>query len=108
MSKEIIDYIGPTPSDEDCAQTVDADFHEKNRAECRRFKELIEKICPPPENAYVKVHCENGHDFGTYREVVLMAECSLSDDDEKAIIEWTKKVNNLPNTWKELEEMVKG
>lgn len=108
MSKEIIDYLGPTPSDEDCAQTVDNDFHEKNRAECKRFKELIEKIVPTPEKAYVKIHIENGHDFGAYREVVLMVEECLSEDEEKTIIEWTQKINALPNTWKELEEMVKA
>lgn len=107
MSKEIIDWLGPVPSEEDCAQTVDSDFHEKNRAECKRFKELIEKIVPTPKNAYVRIHVENGHDFGTYREVVLMVEECQSEENEKKIIEWTQKINALPNTWKELEEMVK-
>ena len=108
MSKQIIEWLGPVPCDEDCAQTLDKDCHEKNRAECKRYKDLIEKIVPTPENAYVKIHTENGHDFGSYREVVLMAEESISEEDEKIIGEWSKKINDLPSTWVELEGMVKA
>lgn len=108
MSKQIIEWLGPVPCEEDCAQTLDNDFHEKNRAECKRFKDLIEKIIPTPENAYVRIHTENGHDFGSYREVVLMVEESISEEDEKIIGEWSEKVNSLPSTWAELEAMVKA
>ena len=113
MSKQIIDWIGPCPSEEECAQTTQDDFHEKNRAECKRFKELIEKIYPPLENSdgqytYVKVHVETGHDFGNYREVVLMMETSISEEQEEKISEWVGKIQDLPGTWNELEEMAKG
>lgn len=108
MSKQIVEYLGPTPCDEDCAQTLDNDFHEKNRAECKRYKDLIEKIVPTPENAYVKIHVENGHDFGSYREVVIMVEECISEEDEEKVGEWINKVVSLPNTWAELEGMVKA
>ena len=108
MSKQIIEYIGPVPCEEECAQTLDNDFHEKNRAECKRFKALIEKIVPTPENAYLKIHTENGHDFGSYREVVIMVEDPLSEEDEQKAMEYVQKVCTLPNTWAELEGMVKA
>lgn len=107
MSKQIIEWLGPTPSDEDCAQTVDSDFDIKNLRECKRFRDLLQKIIPTPEKASVGIMCER-HDFGMYREVVLFAEDPISEEDEKIVGEWSEKINSLPNTWAELEAMVKA
>ena len=105
MSKQILDWLGPVPCDEDCAQIGhDADFDSKNRAECRRFKELLEKAYPPPEGAYIQVKSES-HDFGVYREVVLMADESISDEDQEKINQWVEKISNHPSTWIELEQL---
>lgn len=106
MSKVILEWLGSTPCDEDCAQTTQANFSQLNQAECIRYKALLEKICPSPnENAYYRIKGSD-HDFATYREVVLMAEESVSDEDIKAINEWQLKVQRLPSTWIELEALV--
>src|ERR1019366_3205228 len=93
MSKEYIEWLGPTPGDEDCAQCgVDPDFDSKNIAECKRFKELLLKAYPPPYGAWVNVKAEH-HDFGTYREVVLVQDCCVSDEDQEIINQWVEKIS---------------
>jgi len=40
--KEYIE-LGSAPHSENCAQTIDNDFHEKNVQECIRYKSLLAK-----------------------------------------------------------------
>lgn len=103
MSFEIFDYIGPVPFEEECAQTLEADFTQRNIKECKRFKELLEKVCPPPNGAKFSIKVETGHDYGSYREVVSMVDMTISQEDE--ICAWIDKCNKLPGTWTELEAM---
>jgi hypothetical protein len=62
--------IGSAPYEEDCVQVNRAgDYHEAMLTECKRFKEMLEKVFPePPEGAHFKI-TTNPHDFGTYYEV---------------------------------------
>ncbi len=76
------DYItlGPTPAEEDCAQTGTEGYEERSREECKRFLALIREVCgvePPGACLSIKSF---SHDFGLYREVV----CYYLDDDEAA------------------------
>ena len=88
--------LGPTPCDEDCAQTTDADFAEKNRAECKRYKEQLERLFPDlPEGCYFKVKAERGHDFGPYREVAFC----FNPENETHWEMFDKIQSGLPSRW---------
>jgi hypothetical protein len=64
-------YIGASPYEEDCAQTVNPDFHQKNRKECILYMEqLVRQLGLPPGGSYLSCRTEE-HDFGHYREVVF-------------------------------------
>jgi hypothetical protein len=70
--------LGPAPCDEDCAQVGTPDYPERSRAECQRYIARIRQVLgPEPEGARLTVKTFP-HDFGTYREVVIVY------DDENA------------------------
>jgi hypothetical protein len=105
MALQIVDWLGSTPAEEDCAQTPQPDFTEKNKAECKRFKELLEKICPPPNGTCFHTEKEK-HDFGDYREVVAMVDEDIANEIE--VDGWCNKYNSLPGTWLEMEDIAEG
>ena len=72
-------YIGPVPSEENCAQVGSPDFRKRALAECNRFIAQIRRHYPEPEGGYLRVSAEP-HDFGTYYEVV----CRYDDSDTEA------------------------
>ena len=89
--------LGPTPTDERCADIGADDYFEKSKEECRRYKELLEKRFPWENQLGIAYfHTKSfEHDFGTYREVVVMYD----DKDPLATdfalhCEW-----NLPSRW---------
>lgn len=91
--------IGPSPCDESCAQIgIDPDFQARNLAECRAFKNQIERVYgPPPDLAQLKIFTERGHDAGPYREVAVFFQEGgfLSDEQVKkteAAMEYAYKV----------------
>lgn len=109
MSMTELDSLGPTPSEEQCAQTVDNDFPEKNRAECKRYIDLLNKIYPSPsEHVCLAIQVERGHDFGPYREVVIRGDLDkiTSHEEYKKVQDWMNSFSKMPNTWAELEAMV--
>jgi hypothetical protein len=62
--------IGPSPSEEDCAQVGEPDYRNKAVRECTRYIELLRKtIGPEPEGARLGIKWFD-HDFGQYCEVV--------------------------------------
>jgi hypothetical protein len=105
MSKQILEWFGSVPCDEDCAQIgQDINFDSKNLGECSRFRSLLAKAYPPPEGAYIQVKGED-HNFGRYREVVISQDESVSDEDQEKINQWVEKISNHPSTWIELEQL---
>jgi len=62
--------IGPTPSEENAAQTG-IDSLETIVRQARAYKQQVLRHYPPPDGALVKVKTFN-HDFGAYAEVVLV------------------------------------
>ena len=88
-------YIGPTPSDEACAQVGEDNYNENARKECRAFiKQLKRQFGEPPEGAELKIKNE-AHDFGSYLEVVV----AYNADNETAG-NWALDVANYaPTNW---------
>lgn len=107
MSKKILNYLDSTPADEPCAQSVEPDFEQRNKAECIRFRDLLLKAYPPPSQAYIVIKSQP-HDFGTYRCVVTMMEEPICVEDEVFVIGWNDKVDSCPSTWDELEALAQG
>jgi hypothetical protein len=73
--------LGSSPAEEECVQVRSGeDYLPAMRAECKRYLELIRKVCgEEPEGARLAIK-SNSHDFGTYLDVV----CYYDDGDEEA------------------------
>jgi len=97
LGKDII-YLGPCPADEEAAQSVDADFAARNKAECLLYIQAIKrKLGEPPDGAVLKIKTEN-HEFGPYREVV----CEV-DSNNEAAVQWAYMAEDkAPTTWAEV------
>lgn len=93
------DYIelGSAPIEEDCIQVSSSKpYFEEMRDECRRYKELLNKVCPIPKStkAYYSIKFFS-HDFGGYLEVCIF----FDDEDEEACNFAYKLENELPLRW---------
>jgi hypothetical protein len=89
--------IGPTPSNEDCAQVGQPNYREKALEECARFIRLLrEKIGPEPEGAWLSVKWFE-HDFGPYCEVVCYCNSDIPESVEYA----QRCEDDAPRTWNE-------
>lgn len=87
--------IGPTPSDEDCAQVGTEDYMERSQKETTAFiHQLLREFGEPPANARLTSKCFP-HDFGAYTEVV----CYYDDCDEESINYAFNIENNTPAKW---------
>jgi hypothetical protein len=87
--------LGPTPSEEDCAQVGQPDYYRKALEECRRFIELIrDTLGPEPSGAELAIK-SFPHDFGTYYEVVIRFE----PDDAAAVAYAERCEDDAPRTW---------
>lgn len=89
-------YLGSAPWDEDCVQ-VDprVDYFPALKAECLRFKELLEKkFISKPEGCSFVIK-NQAHEFGPYCEV-----CVCFDDDDEDEHDFAYFVEgNIPGTW---------
>jgi hypothetical protein len=91
------DYItlGPTPSDEPCAQVGEDLYAQKARTECRRFiKVLREAFGPEPSGAYLTTKAFE-HDFGTYYEVICVFNSNVPESIDYAM----RLEDEAPTTW---------
>jgi hypothetical protein len=87
--------IGPTPSEEDCAQVGEPDYHRKAIAECSRFIQLIrDTLGPEPKGAELRIKAFD-HDFGEYHEVV----CWFDTDMPASIAYAARCEDDAPRTW---------
>ena len=87
--------IGSTPSEEDCVQVGQPDYHRKAIAEDVRFIQLIrDTLGPEPEGAELRIKAFD-HDFGVYHEVVCWF-----DTDIPASVEYAQHCeSDAPATW---------
>ena len=92
-------YLGSCPANEDCVQVdPNSDYIPAMKAELRKYKELLEKLFPIPEDlsCYFTIRWES-HDFGRYGEIVI-----VYNDEKEEEIEFALNVeNNTPSTWDE-------
>lgn len=87
--------LGPTPSDEDCAQVGLEDYYEKARPECKRFIELLRLVFgPEPPGAQLAVK-SFPHDFGSYYEVI----CYFDTDIPESVAYAHRLDDETPTTW---------
>ena len=87
MSRDYIE-LGPTPAGEPCVQIGVDNYSVAARIECRRYKQLLEKMFPTCEFAVKGFP----HDFGSYYEVVVYID--ESNPHRAFNVE-----KNLPETW---------
>lgn len=87
--------LGPTPSDEDCAQVGTDNYRERAFEECRKYIALIrQKMGTEPRGARLKI-TSNPHDFGTYYEVV----CEYDDQFPRSVDYAFACESDGPQTW---------
>lgn len=99
--KDII-YLGPTPADEECAQSGDSDFSSENFKECLTFKLQLEKQFSLFKGIVrFKLKTEN-HDFGAYKEVVVeyddenqSSSAAAFEIEENAARNWTEESKTI-------------
>ena len=93
--------IGSSPHMEDCIQVATGfDYLPNMRAECERFKKLLEKAYPPVGQAFLFIK-SNSHDFGTYLEVAV----SFNPEDTKERAYAFMVEEKAPGSWEELERL---
>jgi hypothetical protein len=66
--------LGPSPTEEDCAQVGSDDYFDRARRECRAYIHQLRRLLgDEPEGAQLSVK-SNPHDFGSYLSVVCYYE----------------------------------
>lgn len=95
----MLDYLnlGPTPSDEDCAQVGSPDYKNRADKELDAYKAQLERMFPGLEThkhmQFKKMWFP--HDFGSYGEIVIAFDVDNELEAATAIeIEW-----NTPTNW---------
>lgn len=87
--------LGPSPSEEECAQVGTPDYLQKAKEECQRYINLIRKhLGNEPEGARLSI-THNNHDFGIYLDVV----CKYNDENEEAVNYAFKCEAEAPTHW---------
>lgn len=90
--------IGPTPSDEPCLGLGTPEYDAtKAKAECRRFRDEIRRVCGPEVGSASLQVKGFPHDFGTYYEVV----CVYDEMDELGTKYAFHVEANSPENWNE-------
>ncbi len=93
-------YLGPTPSDENCAQIGDDNFREQCNKEMEAYIDQLNRMYPEVsryKEMRFKKHWQQ-HDFGSYGEVVI----TYNDEDEEQSTLALKVEWNLPSNWDEI------
>jgi len=103
--------LGSSPCEEDCVQLSKiADYIPAMRAELKRWKELLEKTFPIPENIEASFRIKfSPHDFGSCGEVWLYYDPDdeqsgevwlyYDPDDEQSVEFMLNVEKNAPKRW---------
>jgi len=96
--------LGPSPIEEECVQLdPNKDYISDMKAECRRFKALLDRTFPNyAENHACFAVKRFEHDFGTYYEVVIFYD----EDDEESEGFAYEVERNIPLRWDSVEENI--
>lgn len=96
--------LGPTPSNEDCAQVGSEDYAIKARAECRAMiAQLRRGFGPEPEGARLII-ASNPHDYGSYLEVAV----KFDDNYPQAVDYAFKLESEYPSDWDDTARLELG
>lgn len=89
--------LGSAPYDENCVQVITGEnYLPKMREECNKYKLMLIKRFPIPENMAVFFSLkENQHNFGTYLEVAI----TFDENNPKSKEFMLFVDNNLPAKW---------
>lgn len=92
---------GTSPSDEEGVNiSQDVEYLPAMKAEAKRFRDAILNFHPIPEGCRAELLIrKNPHDLGSYLDLVAFA-----DPEDPEAVKWATELDNLPMTWKELEE----
>jgi hypothetical protein len=89
--------LGPTPTDEACAQVGEEDYADRARAECTRFIALLRHTFgPEPDGARLATKWFD-HDFGAYCEVVVWFDTDIPESVDYA----HRCDDETPATWEQ-------
>jgi len=87
--------IGPSPSEEECAQVGEPSYRNKALEECTRYIALLRRtIGPEPEGARLGITWF-AHDVGPYGEVV----CYFHTENRAAVAYAQRCEDDAPATW---------
>ena len=87
--------LGPSPSEEDCAQVGEPGYREKALKECARYIQLLrDTLGPEPEGARLSTKWFE-HDFGVYCEVV----CYFTTESHASVEYAQRCEDHAPATW---------
>lgn len=94
-----MDYItlGSTPCSEECAAVGQEDYLVRSMNECNIFIRQLERLHPDLAEGMRFSTRSFHHDFGTYREVVLL----FNETDEHQVSVMAQVEGNLPEFWDE-------
>jgi hypothetical protein len=98
------DYVdlGSAPSEEECVQVSRDGFYlPAMRAECKRYRELLETKFPVPDGLEAWYSIKSfPHDFGTYLTV-----CCVYSTLDPAAEEWAWDLEDkTPTHWESIQE----
>lgn len=87
--------LGPTPYDEECAQTTDPEYRAKARRECAAYIGQLQRLLGlPPTGARFRVKA-HPHDFGSYYDVVVEYDA----DNAEAVAFALRAESEVPAEW---------
>ena len=77
-------YVGSTPYEEDCAQVGTSGYLQEARKECTAYINQLTRVYgEPPGDTHYRIKAES-HDFGTYFEVVIYYNDSVTEEVDYA------------------------
>ena len=96
--------IGPTPSDENCAQVGSPNYNDLNMIEVAVFKNQCKRQFPNIPNGAYYIRTRNEHEFGTYHELgIKFEEDNEFEEDGGEASNYAYNVeNNVPEHWDEI------
>lgn len=88
--------IGPSPTEEACAQVGSDDYQRESSIQCKVFKRMLARVFPLPDGLDAVISVKGFlHDFGTYREVV----CHYDPENEAETAYAFRLERETPERW---------
>jgi hypothetical protein len=89
--------VASSPRDEQCAQYGTTGYVERAKEECRVFKDMLNRLFPPPEGACLTVRALPYED-DPYYEVCVTCQ----DHHQEAVLYAMNLINCYPEEWDDI------